>query len=160
MYPLKTPKVSCGYGVEGDHWKLGRHNGVDFKAAIGTPVYAVAPCRVVEVGKTSWGEAYGDRSVIVYFRNGQMAIYAHLDKAVVTKNQQLAEGDLIGKVGNRGNSTGPHLHFETRVEPHKYGEDVDPTYLFESEPFKASLPALADKPKKKAVKKSAKNPNN
>jgi murein DD-endopeptidase MepM/ murein hydrolase activator NlpD len=68
------------------------------------------------------------------------AIYAHLSKTMVGRNQELRAGDKIGKVGSTGNSTGAHLHFEVRTgnnkdgSGYKYGDDVDPApYISDSE---------------------------
>jgi murein DD-endopeptidase MepM/ murein hydrolase activator NlpD len=67
-------------------------------------------------------------------------IYAHLSKVKVRRGQEIEMGEMIGKVGNTGNSTGAHLHYEVRTgnnktgEGYKYGDDTDPApYLLDSE---------------------------
>jgi murein DD-endopeptidase MepM/ murein hydrolase activator NlpD len=129
MYPVNGYTISNHFGVKNDRYKAGYHTGVDIKAPAGTPVVSVRPCKVIEVSNyPSWGESYGT-AVIVEFRNGLRAIYAHLSKTTVIKGQDLAEGAMLGKVGTTGNSTGNHLHFELRESPFRYDDHLDPTDL-------------------------------
>lgn len=110
-------------------WSAGWHTGVDYAAPMGTPVRAVRRGRVLEVGTTSWGAAYGDRSVILsgpklLWWGGHRWLYAHLDGTPLRKGQVVKRRQRIGRVGSRGNSTGPHLHLEVRRHPYRYGKDV------------------------------------
>lgn len=91
--------------------KARQHNGLDLAAAKGTPVKASGSGQVVAVG---WRGAYG-RVVEIDHGQGLTTIYAHLDKYIVKKGQKIAAGQDIGQMGNTGRSTGPHLHFEVRV---------------------------------------------
>jgi len=90
------------------------HRGVDIAAPLGRDVYA-AYDGVVERAEVQTGESesYG---LLVRLRHeaGYKTLYAHLDSEVVTIGQSVSKGDLIGRVGSTGNSTGPHLHFEVR----------------------------------------------
>jgi len=129
--PVKA-RISTVYNRPGSHWKLGRHTGVDFKVPTGTKVVAAMPGVVLEAGSNvSWGPSYGV-SVIIDHGKGVRAIYAHLSAIKVKKGDTVLEKDLIGLSGNTGNSTGPHLHFESRVSPWRYGNDIDPTDLFDA----------------------------
>ena len=161
--PVPKYKVTTPYKREGKHWKLGYHTGIDYAAPTGTDVIAAVGGRVLYAGKlTPWGARYGN-AIIVFHRDITRAIYAHLSKILVPGNQELTTGQRIGKVGNTGNSTGAHLHFEVRQgnnktgEGYKYGDDIDPMkYVVDGEPD-ITLPLIEPKPIKKVVKKNAKN---
>lgn len=147
--PVKA-KISTAYNRPGSHWKLGRHTGVDFKVPTGTRVVSAMAGTVLEAGlSVSWGPSYGV-AVIIDHGKGVRAIYAHLSALKVRKGDTVAEGELIGLSGNTGNSTGPHLHFESRVSPWRYGDDIDPTDLFDAKisitaKLTAKLPKRAKK---------------
>lgn len=90
------------------------HNGVDFGAPIGTSVYA-AMDGIVTLTRSDggWNGGYGNYIVIKH-TNGVQTLYAHLDSISVNKGESVERGQSIGKSGNTGRSTGPHLHFEVR----------------------------------------------
>jgi murein DD-endopeptidase MepM/ murein hydrolase activator NlpD len=98
------------------------HKGIDFKAAMGTPVYATGD-GVVE--KIQTHNKYGKLIVIRHDDNYQ-SLYAQLSKFEVKTGQKIKKGDLIGKTGNSGLSTAPHLHYEVL----KDGKAVDPEKYF------------------------------
>jgi murein DD-endopeptidase MepM/ murein hydrolase activator NlpD len=106
------------FGVAGSMWSSGRHTGLDFPAATGTPVHAVAGGTVANVGSAG---PYGNHLEISH-GGGLSSLYAHLSRVLVGLNQHVAQGQTIGKVGSTGNSTGPHLHLEARLN----GKTVDP----------------------------------
>lgn len=87
------------------------HKGLDISAPPGTPVYAPADGKVTFSGKDG---AYGTTLVMNHGR-GLTSRYAHLQRYLVEKNQKVSRGQLIGYVGNTGRSTGPHLHYEVRL---------------------------------------------
>ncbi len=87
------------------------HTGVDLSAPIGTTVFAADGGTVIFAGWSNWG--YGYSIVIAHGR--LMTLYGHLDRVGVSCGQQVGKGTPIGTVGNSGNSSGPHLHFEVRV---------------------------------------------
>jgi len=117
------------FGERGGHWHL-RHTGLDFKAAWGTPVYAVQDARVI---KLAWHPAFG-KMVILQVSPGVTVWYCHLS-SVLTKVGPVKAGQMIGRVGRSGNATGPHLHLEVRVHDHP----TDPmVYLFGPSPGHAA----------------------
>lgn len=90
------------------------HNGVDFGAHVGTPVRAAAGGTIIIAkGDGGWGGGYGNY-VVIKHANGVQTLYAHLSQVNVSVGETVASGENIGKSGNTGKSTGPHLHFEVR----------------------------------------------
>lgn len=90
---------------------LFEHSGIDLPAPTGTPVKAAAP------GYVAWartGTLYGNYVMIIH-TNGLATLYAHLSRMDVTADQFVSRGDQIGAVGSTGLSTGPHIHFEARL---------------------------------------------
>jgi murein DD-endopeptidase MepM/ murein hydrolase activator NlpD len=106
-WPLALP-VGDHFGPRGD----GFHPGIDIPAPVGTPVAAAAPGVVVSAGFAPDG--YGNR-VVLRHADGVTTIYAHLSRVDATLGRQVAPGDELGLVGQTGEATGPHLHFEVRV---------------------------------------------
>jgi len=99
------------------------HRGVDYAAPSGTPAYTVGD-GVVEFAGTQGG--YGN-VVIVRHANQHSTVYAHLSRIQVRKGQSVTQGQVIGNVGSTGWSTGPHLHFEFRVN----GVHTDPQRIIQ-----------------------------
>lgn len=89
------------------------HNGVDFGAPIGTPVVASADGTVIVARGSGWNGGYG-LYVVVSHSNGTQTLYAHLSTVNITSGEKVTKGEMIGRVGSTGKSTGPHLHFEVR----------------------------------------------
>lgn len=114
-WPLEKIIITQKFGVtasSGRLYKSGSHNGVDFGAAIGTPVYAMADGTVEGTGDTDIQcprVSFG-RFVLIKYSNGLASTYGHLSVIVVTKGQSVQKGQLVGYSGNTGYSTGPHLH--------------------------------------------------
>ena len=104
--------MASGYGVRRDpiYGTMKFHEGMDFSAPVGTPVYATADGTVTA---SSWQSAYGNMRQIDHGFN-YTTRYAHLSKLIARPGQQVRRGDLIGLVGNTGKSTGPHLLYEVR----------------------------------------------
>jgi murein DD-endopeptidase MepM/ murein hydrolase activator NlpD len=122
--PVQNYRVSSTFG-EREHPVLGgvrMHKGLDMAAPAGTPVYAPAD-GVVE--RASWFSSYGNFIEIDHGGNLETR-YGHLSGYNVTAGQHVHKGDLIGYVGSTGRSTGPHLHYEVRVD----GQAVDPRPYF------------------------------
>lgn len=126
--PLDGARMSSDYGMR-THPVLGgrrSHNGVDLAAPTGTPVYATADG---VVSRANWFSSYG---LYVQIEHGAAleTRYAHMSKLAVADGQRVKKGDLIGYVGSTGRSTGPHLHYEVRID----GQAVNPVpYMVESE---------------------------
>ncbi len=124
--PLRKPligalQITSTFGYRTDPF-LGRpalHGGVDMRDVYGTPIHATAG-GVVTVAAPTGG--YGNM-VEVDHGGGLATRYGHLSAILVTPGQQLAPGAVVGRLGSTGRSTGPHLHYEVRIE----GEAVDPT---------------------------------
>ena len=116
--PLAKPMaqitgISSPFGYRKDPLllSLAFHGGVDFKAAYGEPVLAPAG------GKVTWSGSHGPYGnlVEILHDNGVSTRYGHLKSVNVSLGQKVVRGDVIGWMGNTGRSTGPHLHYETRV---------------------------------------------
>lgn len=99
------------------------HSGIDFAAAIGTPIYATADGKVMSVDVRFSG--YG-KMVEIDHGFGYRTRYAHMHEFAVRAGQNVKRGDLIGYVGNTGLSTAPHLHYEVMIN----GAHVDPVHYF------------------------------
>jgi murein DD-endopeptidase MepM/ murein hydrolase activator NlpD len=84
------------------------HLGIDIANRIGTPIYSVADGVVIESGPASGFGLW----VRVQHSDGTITIYGHIDRSLVSEGQKVKAGQQIAKMGNRGQSTGPHLHFE------------------------------------------------
>ena len=102
--------------IDGAVLTQGKHgtNAVDFGAPIGTTIFAAADGVVILAkGNGAYNGGYGNYIVIDH-PNGTQTLYAHLSKVSVAVGDTVAKGEIIGKSGNTGRSTGPHLHFEVR----------------------------------------------
>jgi len=131
-YPIKNPKVTCEYGVAGSQWSAGYHQGVDFGAPVGTPVFAVADGIVTSVGKQ--GPALGKFSPTIKHKFHfftYYCTYAHVRKSYVKAGDIVKIGQHIADVGVEGNTGGPHLHFEAQKTPFwKIYGGVNPKWIF------------------------------
>jgi len=113
IWPVSAP-VTSPFG-----WRWGRmHEGIDLGAAYGSPIEAAASGSVIIAG---WVEGYGNYTCIDH-GGGLATCYGHQSQILVSVGQQVSQGQVIGYVGSTGHSTGPHLHFEVRIN----GAAVDP----------------------------------
>lgn len=103
------------------------HEGMDFTASIGTPIYATANGTVIKSTYATGG--YGKHVIIKHGEFGYQTLYAHMNQINVTKNQVVKRGEIIGYVGNTGLSVGPHLHYEV----HKDGHKLNPSYFYHND---------------------------
>jgi murein DD-endopeptidase MepM/ murein hydrolase activator NlpD len=123
--PVRKPvmgevDMSSPFGVRTDPF-LGRpamHTGIDLRGETGEPVHATAAGKISIAGRDG---GYGNM-VEIDHGNGLATRYGHLSEIDVTVGQTVRIGQVIGKIGSTGRSTGPHLHYETRVN----GEAVNP----------------------------------
>ena len=133
-WPLKRVAVTSPYGRRGSDF----HEGVDLKAARGTPVYAASQGSVVYAGSKIRG--YG-KMVVLKHAGDLTTVYAHNNKLLVKKGQRIKKGQQIAWSGNTGRSSGPHLHFEIR----KGTAAINPSLLLGSRP---QVVAESERPKK------------
>lgn len=109
-----TGRLTSSYGR-----RWGRlHAGVDLAAGLGAPVRAVTNATVLSAG---WEGGYG-KAVRLVHSDGTVTVYAHMSAILVNKGERVSAGQRIGREGNSGRSTGPHLHFEVRIN----GTPVNP----------------------------------
>lgn len=125
VLPARKSSISSGFGYRSDPFtgRAAMHSGLDFAAGYGAPVHAAANGRVSFVGVKS---GYGNVVEITH-GNGMMTRYAHLSGFRTKAGQQVEAGALIGAIGSSGRSTGPHLHFEVRIN----GRAVNPRPFLE-----------------------------
>ena len=109
--------ISSRYGVS-SRIRVSTHTGLDIAATTGTPINVVSDGTVTFAG---WSGSYG-KLVKIDHGNGVETWYAHTSKMYVTVGEQVSAGETIAAVGSTGNSTGPHLHFEIRIN----GKTVNP----------------------------------
>lgn len=129
MIILKKPfhgeyRITQAYGepsVTGN-----RHMGIDWALPMYTPVFASADGEVIfsDMDKTGYGNC-----VIIRHGDGSGTLYAHLNEVMVAKGQYVFAGISVGRSGNTGTSTGPHLHFEYRRKATDYKSAIDPLPL-------------------------------
>ena len=112
--PIPYARISSGFGMR-KHPVLGRmrgHMGIDYAAGTGTPIMAAGDARVEFVGRKG---GYGN-AVILNHGGGKTTLYGHMSRfAKIRPGQRVAQGTVIGYVGSTGLATGPHLHYEFRV---------------------------------------------
>ena len=112
--PLEFSRVTSGFAMRMhpilNSWK--QHKGVDYGAPTGTPIRAIGDGVVEFAG---WQNGYGN---VVQVRHGneRLTVYAHLSRIEVAKGQKVDQGAIIGAVGQTGWATGPHLHFEVKID--------------------------------------------
>lgn len=99
------------------------HEGIDFTAPVGTEIYSTGDGKVIEVSRSRGG--YGN-CIVINHGYGYQTLYAHLSKIEVKVGQKVKRGQVVGRVGNTGKSTAPHLHYEV----HKNSRTVDPINFF------------------------------
>jgi len=125
--PVGTPlkgKINSNFGYRKDPFKskAGFHSGIDIDANYGQPIVATADGVITEA---SWQSSYG-KTVIIKHKDNYETLFGHLSKFEVKEGQEVKVGDVIGKAGSTGRSTGTHLHYEII----KDGKRVNPkTFL-------------------------------
>ena len=128
VLPASLDYISSGFGYRADPFTGAGafHPGLDFKGPYGAPIYSAAKGTVSFIGQRS---GYGN-CVEVDHGNGLVTRYAHMSGFRTTLGKDVAAGELIGAIGSTGRSTGPHLHFEVRIND----QPVNPRPFLESAP--------------------------
>jgi len=115
-YPTDSRSISAGFPY---YSSGGRHTGVDFPVPTGSNIYAAGDGVVTLVQYLNYSYGY---HVVINHGNGLSTLYAHNSQILVSTGQTVSRGQVIAKSGSTGNSTGPHCHFEVRIN----GEPVNP----------------------------------
>lgn len=125
--PVRTAAFTSGYGVRSDPFRgaAAMHAGIDLAGPVGTPIHATADGVVTEAAYNSGG--YGNLIKIDHGR-GIETRYAHLSSMSVSPGQRITRGQVIGRMGSTGRSTGSHLHYEVRID----GRAVNPVPFMKS----------------------------
>ena len=112
--PASLEFISSGFGYRSDPFtgQAALHSGLDFRGPMGAPIHAAADGTVSFAGTKA---GYGNCLEISH-GNGMVTRYAHLSAYRARVGQAVAAGDVVGAIGNTGRSTGPHLHFEVRID--------------------------------------------
>ncbi|TFV76634.1 M23 family metallopeptidase [Blastococcus sp. CT_GayMR20] len=117
VLPVDGARLTSGFGAR---WGT-LHAGIDLAAPMRTPEYAAMDGVVLEAGPAS---GFG-LAVYIQHENGDVTVYGHMDSILVQAGQVVRAGETIALLGNRGQSTGPHLHFEVHVGGLN-GQKIDP----------------------------------
>lgn len=122
--PVKFGMRTSSYSARRFHpisKKYKRHTGIDYSAAYGTPIFATASGTVEYAG---WRGGYG-KLVVVRHPNGYATYYGHCSRLLVKKGAYVKQGEIIAEVGQTGDATGPHVHYEIRIN----GRPVNPSSM-------------------------------
>jgi murein DD-endopeptidase MepM/ murein hydrolase activator NlpD len=125
IYPLTSPAPTTSSFGWRTHPITGNrrfHSGVDIGAPMGAPVVAAGSGTIISSG---WLGGYG-KAIVIQHNGVQQTLYGHLSEVFVQPGQRIEQGTVIGRVGSTGNSTGPHLHFESRMATSDGWVAVDP----------------------------------
>lgn len=122
--PTTNQRVTSKFGYRPRFRR--QHKGVDVKVFIGDTICAAFDGKIRVVADEGRRKGYG-KYVVIRHDNGLETIYGHLSKQLVVENEYVKSGQAIGLGGNTGRSTGPHLHFETRL----IGQELNPELLFD-----------------------------
>ena len=137
--PVKTAAFTSGYGLRTDPFRgaAAMHAGIDLSGPIGTPIYATADGVVSTAGYNSGG--YGNLVKIDHGR-GIETRYGHLSTLIVRQGQRVTRGQVIGRMGSTGRSTGSHLHYEVRID----GRAVNPIPFMKSADYVIAMERKAN----------------
>jgi len=137
FYDLRRIGSLFGYRTDPFYKVTKFHEGMDFTAAVGTPIYATGDGMVSVAEYNSGG--YGNKIEINHGFSYE-TVYAHLSKIKVKVGQRVKRGEVIGLMGNTGKSTAPHLHYEV----HKAGVPMNPIYFFFNDITPAEYQAMLE----------------
>jgi murein DD-endopeptidase MepM/ murein hydrolase activator NlpD len=121
-------RIASGFGMRIDpvYGTPKMHKGLDFTAAQGTPIYATGDGIVINAEGAAGG--YGNH-VEINHGYGYQTLYGHMVRIKVRRGQRIKRGEIIGWVGSTGKSTGPHCHYEVKIN----GANVNPVYFFSND---------------------------
>lgn len=116
VQPVHTLSFTSNFGIRSDPFRgtAAMHAGVDIPGPVGTPIYATADGIISHAGRQG---GYGNL-IEVNHGKGIATRYGHLSRIMVSDNARVTRGQLIGLMGSTGRSTGPHLHYEVRIDGH------------------------------------------
>lgn len=119
-WPTLSKRITSNFGYRSDPFsgRAAFHAGIDIAGKTGDPIYAAGAGKVVTVASDSSHGKY----IVIEHPEGLESWYLHLSKITVSEGDEISKGQQIGKLGNTGRSTGPHLHFEIL----KKGKTIDP----------------------------------
>jgi murein DD-endopeptidase MepM/ murein hydrolase activator NlpD len=139
--PVKTAAFTSGFGVRSDPFRHGAamHPGIDLAGPSGTPIYATADGTVGRAGWNSGG--YGNLVELDHGR-GIATRYGHMSAILVHAGDRITRGQLIGRMGSTGRSTGTHLHYEVRID----GRAVNPIPFMKSTDYVLAMQRRANAP--------------
>lgn len=134
MHPVPKPRITNPYGKPNKRYLAGYHTGIDYGCKIGTPIQSIANGKVLRV---FYSRAYGNVVMVRSRKSGKFYrnLYCHLSRTAVRKGQRVKKGQTIALSGNTGNSTGPHLHLETRQRPYGYYNNVKNPWIKDPKAF-------------------------
>ena len=145
--PVKSAAFTSGYGVRSDPFKgrAAMHAGIDLAGPVGTPIYATADGIVSESGYHNGG--YGNLVKLDHGR-GIETRYGHMSAILVRAGQRVTRGQVIGRMGSTGRSTGSHLHYEVRIDtravnPIPFMKSSDYLLAMQRKNFGTSMDAVA-----------------
>ena len=132
--PVKTAAFTSGYGVRSDPFRgvAAMHAGIDLSGPVGTPIYATADGVVSAAGWNSGG--YGNLVKVDHGR-GIETRYGHLSSIAIRPGDRITRGQVIGRMGSTGRSTGSHLHYEVRID----GRAVNPIPFMKSADYVVAM---------------------
>lgn len=132
--------LSSTFGVRSDPFRhtAAMHAGLDMPGKMGTPVYATADG---VVSRAEWANGYG-KLIEIDHGKGIATRYGHLSQILVEPNTRVHRGDMIGRMGSTGRSTGSHLHYEVRID----GRAVNPMPFLEGDDYMLALNKLDQQP--------------
>lgn len=144
--PVKTAEFTSAFGVRSDPFRRGAalHAGIDLAGPVGTEIYATADGTVLRSGWNSGG--YGNLIEIDHGR-GIVTRYGHLSRILVSTGDHISRGQLIGRMGSTGRSTGSHLHYEVRIDD----RPVNPIPFMRSTDYLVALKRAHSAPSMDAV---------
>jgi lipoprotein NlpD len=156
--PVRTQTVNStssfiypAQGIVSRGFRKYQHEGIDIAGASGTPIYAAAAGKVLKMGWDDWGLG---NALSIQHLDGKVTVYGHNRRILVSKGQEVNQGQIIAEMGSTGNSSGPHLHFEIHTSKRAA---VDPISFLPSQNSIATSPIPQ---RRQSVAASSSNSNN